>query len=136
MAEPFKCEIVTPERSVFEAEATFVVIPGMAGEMGVYAKHAPTVTTLKPGCLKVVLEEGGEIRYAVSGGYADVDGEKVIVLANRAVDLADEKAEDVRDKLSELQGALNALDEDDPNAIPLRKDIEWNELIQHLLERA
>ena len=81
-------------------------------------------------------EEGGEIRYAVSGGYADIDGEKVIVLANRAADLADEKAEDVRDKLSELQGALNALDEDDPNAIPLRKDIEWNELIQHLLERA
>ena len=136
MPDPFKCEIVTPERSVFEREATFVVIPGMAGEMGVYAKHAPTVTTLRPGCLKVVLEDGGEIRYAVSGGYADVDGEKVIVLANRAADLADEKAEEVRDKLSELQADLNGYDEDDPNAIPVRANIEWYELIQHLLEHA
>ncbi|MGI6220625.1 MAG: ATP synthase F1 subunit epsilon [Coriobacteriales bacterium] len=135
MAEPFKCEIVTPASSVFEAEATFVVIPGAAGEMGVYAKHAPTVTTLKPGGLKVVLEDGKEILYAVSGGYAEVDGDQVIVLANRATDVAEHDASSVRDEISRLQGELGALDDGDPNGIPLRSDIEWYELIQHLLER-
>ena len=141
MAEPLQCEIVTPERRLYSSEATFVVVPGLEGEMGVYRQHSPQVATLGTGCVKVVFsdaESGKETttRIAVMGGYVEITGEKVIVLAGRAMDMADYDARETADSIAEFEAQLGALGEDDPGKLYARRELKWLNLLQHLGEAA
>ncbi len=79
------CDIVTPEKKLFSGEAYMVVVPGTEGEMGFLQGHVPLVSALANGVVRVQ-DEGGktEKRFDVQGGYVQVTGEKVIVLAERA----------------------------------------------------
>ena len=77
-------DLVSPERSLASMEATSVQIPGADGDMTVMADHAPTITTLRPGVLKV--DAGGATEeYVVTGGFAEIGAQAVSVLAERAV---------------------------------------------------
>ena len=89
MAEPFKFELVSPERLLVSEEVTAVIIPGSEGEMTVMAKHAPTMTTIKPGVVTVTPASGGEQRYVVFGGFADILPDGCTLLAESAVAVAD-----------------------------------------------
>ena len=81
-------DLVSPERSLASMEATAVQIPGADGDMTVMADHAPTITTLRPGVLKV--EAGSDTHeYVVTGGFAEIGAQGVSVLAERAVARAD-----------------------------------------------
>lgn len=77
-----RCEIVSQDRTVFAGDVDIVVLPGAGGEMGVLPKHAPVLTTLKYGVVKIRLGGKEEI-FAVAGGVAEVQPDIVTVLADR-----------------------------------------------------
>lgn len=78
-----RCEIVSQDRMVFEGDVDIVVLPGAAGEMGILPHHAPLLTTLKYGFIKV-RQQGGEQVFTVAGGVAEVQPDIVTVLADAA----------------------------------------------------
>ena len=81
----FTCDIVTPGAKCYTGEAHFVVVPGTEGEMGFLSGHVPLVSTLSDGVVRVQENEGGPFKeFAVEGGYVQVSGTKVIVLADKA----------------------------------------------------
>lgn len=80
---PIRCEIVSQDRMVFEGDVDIVVLPGSAGEMGILPHHAPLLTTLNYGVIKVRTKDKEEI-FAVAGGVAEVQPDIVTVLADSA----------------------------------------------------
>jgi F-type H+-transporting ATPase subunit epsilon len=80
---PIRCEIVSQDRTVFQGEVDMVVLPGAGGEMGVLPHHAPVLTTLKFGVVKVRHDNREDI-FAVAGGVAEVQPDLVTVLADAA----------------------------------------------------
>src|SRR5512135_752319 len=78
-----RCEIVSQDRTVFQGDVDMVVLPGAGGEMGVLPHHAPVLTTLKYGVVKV-RRAGKEEVFAVAGGVAEVQPDIVTVLADAA----------------------------------------------------
>lgn len=78
-----RCEIVSQDRMVFQGDVDIVVLPGAAGEMGILPRHAPLLTTLKYGVIKV-RHGGKEEIFTVAGGVAEVQPDIVTVLADAA----------------------------------------------------
>jgi len=88
MPDPFKFELVSPERLLVSGNVEQVIVPGSEGEMTVLAHHAPLLTTLRPGLLDIGFPGGGEHqRYFVRGGFAEVSPAGLTVLAETAIDL-------------------------------------------------
>ena len=99
-----RCEIVSQDRTVFTGDVDIVVLPGAAGEMGILPKHAPVLTTLKYGFVRV-RKSGAEEVFAVAGGVAEVQPEIVTILADAAenVEEIDEaRAEAARKRAEEI----------------------------------
>ena len=83
MADAFQFDLVSPERRLATVQATAVMIPGVEGDMTVMAGHSPTITSLRPGVLRVE-GEGGARDYVVTGGFAEI-ADTVTVLAERSL---------------------------------------------------
>jgi len=117
-------EIVTSERTVFEGEVDQVTVPGGDGVMGVLANHAPVLSTLRPGELRI--RRGSRVEeYAVGGGFVDIHDNKVIILADSA-ERADEidaaRAEAARKRAEEaLRGAVVGKDDLFRTTVDLRR---------------
>jgi F-type H+-transporting ATPase subunit epsilon len=88
MAETLHFSLVSPERELFSGEVSQVDAPGTEGEFGVLPKHAPFMTTLKPGVVRIY-EEGAITPVFVRGGFADVTPQGLTILAEEAVRLED-----------------------------------------------
>lgn len=88
MADTLQFNLVSPERSLASMQVSEVQIPGSDGDMTAMADHAPTITTLRPGVLKVSGPEG-DAEYVVTGGFAEIGDGGVSVLAERAIAKAD-----------------------------------------------
>jgi len=88
MADTLQFDRVSPERKLASVEAREVQIPGADGDMTAMADHAPMITTLRPGVLRVV-HGGGSDDYVVSGGFAEVTAGGVSVLAEQALPRAE-----------------------------------------------
>ncbi len=86
MAGTFKFELVSPERILISADVEQVIVPGMEGQFTVFAGHAPVISTLRPGVLDAQVE-GGHRRVFVRGGFAEVEPDRVTVLAQHLLDL-------------------------------------------------
>lgn len=120
----FICNIVTQERTVFSGEVKFVSLPGTEGRMGVLPNHSPLLTTLGFGEVVVRDTAGGAQFFAIGGGFAEVQPDHVIVLADsaeQAEEIDVERAEQARtraeqamkegvredpDKYAQIQAAL------------------------------
>ncbi len=99
-------DLVSPERSLASMDATSVQIPGADGDMTVMADHAPTITTLRPGVLKV--DAGGTTHeFVVTGGFAEIGQSGVSVLAERAVARADVTQGDMDAMMDEAQDSYD-----------------------------
>jgi F-type H+-transporting ATPase subunit epsilon len=83
-----RLELVTPESKSFSDDVDSVVIPGVEGELGVLPMHAPLMTLLEPGELRV-MKNGEEIRLAVGEGFVEITQEKIAVLTDMAVKESD-----------------------------------------------
>ncbi len=102
MAMTFHIDIVSAEDSIFSGRAQALFAKGELGELGVYPGHTPLLTTLKPGQLRVLLQDGSELNLYVSGGILEVQPETVSVLADVA-----SKAEDL-DEAAALEAQQRA----------------------------
>jgi F-type H+-transporting ATPase subunit epsilon len=74
-------EIISPESTLFEGKASFVYLPGSDGSLGVMNNHAPLITSLKKGTVRVKEESGKELKFEVKGGTVEVFNNKIIILA-------------------------------------------------------
>ena len=112
MAETTEFELVTPERLVLSERAEMVVVPGSEGLFAAMPRHAPFLPTLKPGVLEVY--EGGKVkrRIFVAGGFAEVTPERLTVLAEEAVPVAEIDRAQVEARLKDLKDDLTAAKSD------------------------
>ena len=85
MATTLKLEIVTPEEKIYSEDVEMVTLPGAEGELGIYPKHVPVLTTLKPGELRVV-KDGKETALAVGEGFVEIKTDGVSVLTDMALE--------------------------------------------------
>jgi F-type H+-transporting ATPase subunit epsilon len=95
MAKTMHVDIVSAEQAIFSGEATMVIAPGEAGELGILPEHTPLLTRVKPGAVRLLLAEGPEEVVYVSGGMMEVQPDMVTILADtsvRAHDLDEAKA--------------------------------------------
>lgn len=112
----YPLRVVSVERSLFEGDVEFMIANGADGELGVLARHAPLMTILKPGPLRIQETYGGaEQVLFVGGGFLEVLPERVTVLADvaeHADEISVERAEEARLRAQEkLQGELTAAEE-------------------------
>ena len=101
---PIRCEIVSQDRMVFEGDVDIVVLPGTAGEMGILPHHAPLLTTLNYGVIKV-RTKGKEEIFTVAGGVAEIQPDIVTVLADAAENVREidlNRAEAARKRAEEV----------------------------------
>jgi F-type H+-transporting ATPase subunit epsilon len=77
-----KIEIITPDKKVFEGEIKSVRVPGKKGSFQVLKDHAPIISTLENGTVRMVDQENNEITYEISGGVIEVKANKIILLAD------------------------------------------------------
>ena len=97
-------DVVSAESSIFSGEAKFVALPGEMGELGIYPRHTPLITRIKPGAVRIVRADNGEEEFVfVAGGILEVQPGGVTVLADTAIrghDLDEAKAREAK-KLAE-----------------------------------
>lgn len=106
-----RLEIVTAEKIIYSDEVSSVVAPGTAGQLGILPNHAPLLTSLKPGELRI-LKEDKEVNIAVSGGFLEVLQNVVTVLADTAERAEDIDVERAQDALKRAQDKVNSSDSD------------------------
>jgi F-type H+-transporting ATPase subunit epsilon len=96
MAATMKIDVVSAEESIYSGEAEFVVLPGEAGELGIYPRHTPLITRIRPGTVRIKPAGGGEEQLIfVAGGILEVQPKVITVLADTAIrgkDLDEAKA--------------------------------------------
>ena len=86
----FHVDVVSAEESIFSGEASFVALPGEAGELGIYPKHTPLITRIRPGAVRVKRADNGAEEFIfVAGGILEIQPNTVTVLADTAIRGAD-----------------------------------------------
>lgn len=114
MANTFHVDVVSAEESIFSGEATFVVLPGESGELGIYPRHTPLISRIKPGSVRITRTDGSEEFVFVAGGILEVQPNIVTVLSDTAIrgkDLDEAKATEARKHAEEaLKNAKNQID--------------------------
>ena len=113
MANTIHVDVVSAEESIYSGEAEFVVLPGVAGELGIYPKHTPLLTQIKPGAVRIkVPNEVEETLVFVQGGFLEVQPNVVTVLADTAIrahDLDEAKALEAKSKAEDaMRSKLSA----------------------------
>jgi F-type H+-transporting ATPase subunit epsilon len=89
VADKIRFDLVSPERMLLSEDVEMVTLPGTEGYFGVLAGHAPVLSTLRPGLIEVKGGKEADLKLFVRGGFAEVNGAKVTVLAEEAIPLKD-----------------------------------------------
>jgi len=114
MANTIHVDVVSAEESIFSGEAKFVALPGEAGELGIYPRHTPLITRIRPGAVRIETADGGEEFVFVAGGILEVQPHAVTVLSDTAIrgkDLDEEKANQAKAAAEEaLKNARSDID--------------------------
>ena len=114
MANTIHVDVVSAEESIFSGEARFVALPGEAGDLGIYPRHTPLITRIRPGTVRIETADGGEEFVFVAGGILEVQPTGVTVLSDTAIrgkDLDEEKAATARAAAEEaLKNARSDID--------------------------
>ena len=85
MAGTIHVNVVSAEESIFSGEAKFVALPGEAGELGVYPRHTPLITRIRPGAVRIEKADGTEEFVFVAGGILEIQPDTVTVLSDTAI---------------------------------------------------
>ena len=130
MANKLHFSLVSPARELFSGEVDHVIAPGSEGEFGVLVNHAPFMTTLKNGVVRVL--EGNEVkmRIFVRGGFADVTPDGLTILAEEARMLDKLKVEDVQKELDETRLKIQSLDKGDSAKLTLQEHYDYLESLK------
>ncbi len=106
MPNTFQCDIVSAEKSIFSGEVTFMVVAGNLGELGIAPGHAPLLTDLLPGPVRLDFADGSEEVFYVSGGFLEVQPKAVTLLADTAARANDVDEAAARKALEDAQRAI------------------------------
>jgi len=106
----FDVSLVTPEGAAFEGEAEMMIVPGAAGEIGVLARHAPLVATLKAGSTRVHVREGEVHEFATGPGFFKVELDRAIALVDDAADVEHIDRERAQKQLEEARAELERIE--------------------------
>ncbi len=109
---PIRCEIVSQDRLVFEGDADIVQVPGSLGEMGILPGHAPLLSTLELGVIRVKNGEDEEV-FTVTGGFIEVQPDIVTIMADAAEHVDDidvDRAEEAMERAKELLASGHPVD--------------------------
>lgn len=106
-----KFDLVTPEKLVISKEAEQVVVPGVEGDFGVLSGHSPLISAVRPGVCAIYQGEQVIETVFVTGGFAEVTGEKLSILADAAFPVESINVEETTAKLREAQSRLQSLND-------------------------
>ncbi|HEY2325998.1 MAG TPA: ATP synthase F1 subunit epsilon [Gaiellaceae bacterium] len=113
----FSVSLVTPEGPAFEGEAEMIIVPGAAGEIGVLARHAPLIATLKSGSTRVHPGDGAEVlEFATGPGFFEVLEDRAIALVDDAVNATEIDDQKAREQLEAAQKELDAIESGESSA--------------------
>jgi len=112
MAETTEFELVSPARLLMSEPVEMVVVPGIEGDFGVLPRHAPMLSTVRPGVISVYKGGAVDRRLFVAGGFAEVTEERCTILAEEAMPLVDVTAEQARERLQAARDDLKEAETD------------------------
>ena len=115
MAATLHVDVVSIEENIFSGEASFVALPGEVGELGIYPRHTPLITRIKPGAVRILRADNGQEEFVfVAGGILEVQPNAVTVLADTAIrgkDLDEAKANEAKKSAEEaMRNAKSDID--------------------------
>ena len=113
MADPhpkFDVALVTPDGAAFDGEAQMIVVPGAAGDIGVLARHAPLVATLRAGSTRIHLNPNEVLEFATGPGFFKVELDRALALVDDAVDVREIDDERARTQLESAREELERVD--------------------------
>lgn len=109
-----RVDVVSAHESIYSGQARFVVLPGESGELGIYPRHTPLITRVKPGAVRIEKPDGEEEFVFIAGGILEVQPDRVTVLSDTAIrgkDLDEQKANEARQAAQEaLRNAKSEVD--------------------------
>ena len=129
----FLFELVSPDAILASETVKMVTVPGEAGDFGVLAKHAPLLSSIRPGVVEITSENGDVKRLFVDGGFADVNETQCTVLAENATDVADLNISDLEKELEGLNKDLNSTEDDAQKSARITQQIT---IVQEKLKAA
>ena len=137
MAHTLLAEIVTPESILYTNEVQMVVATTPDGEVGILPLHAPLVTTLAPGEVRLRFGDGaGDWEFfSISGGYMQVHEDKVIVLADAAVPVSQIDVARALESKALIEARLAELPADSEEREDMIRDLDWNKTQLEVAER-
>ncbi len=106
----FDVSLVTPDGPAFEGEAQMIVVPGAAGEIGVLARHAPLVATLKAGSTRIHVSSTEILQFATGAGFFKVELDRALALVDDAVDVREIDDARARDQLEAAKAELEKVE--------------------------
>jgi F-type H+-transporting ATPase subunit epsilon len=112
----FDVSLVTPDGTVFEGDAEMLIVPGAAGEIGVLARHAPLVATLKAGATRVHLGGENVEEFATGPGFFTVEQDRALALVDTAVDVREIEPEVAERQLEEARSELERVERGESEA--------------------
>jgi F-type H+-transporting ATPase subunit epsilon len=125
----YPVEVVTPEGTAFSGDAEKLIVPGAAGELGIFAHHAPLVSLLDPGETRLTDAEGTVRRYATDDGYVQVRQNRAVVLVGEAVPAESIDAADAARRLDEARAALERAEGGDGDVYAARREVSFAEAL-------
>jgi F-type H+-transporting ATPase subunit epsilon len=122
-AAQFQFELVSPEKILVSERATMVIIPGEEGDFGVLPRHAPLLSSLRPGVVTITPVEGDVKHIFVAGGFADVNDNHCAVLAEEAIGVSELDRAALEEQLADLQDDLGFAKDDAVKSAHIRARI-------------
>jgi F-type H+-transporting ATPase subunit epsilon len=112
----FDVALVTPDGAAFDGEAQMIVVPGAAGDIGVLARHAPLVATLRAGSTRIHLDPNEVIEFATGPGFFKVELDRALALVDDAVDVREIDDARAREQLDEAKAELEKVERGESTA--------------------
>ncbi|MGN6174656.1 MAG: ATP synthase F1 subunit epsilon [Streptosporangiaceae bacterium] len=119
---PYPVELMTPQGPAYQADAQRLIAPGAAGQLGVLANHAPLISLLDPGEVRITDEQGEVHRFAVDSGFLQVRKNQALVLVGEAVPADEIDAAEASRRLDDAQAALDRAEAGDGDVHAARRE--------------
>ncbi|MDR1088047.1 MAG: ATP synthase F1 subunit epsilon [Coriobacteriales bacterium] len=132
MADTLVCDIVTPDTLLFSGEAVLVSAPAAEGDIGLMQQCSPLMSTLRRGAIRIKDEHDQVTTFVVDGGYLEVDGFKVVVLASRAINLDRIDKDFAKSRIEQNEKRIAELEKDDPARAFAEAQISWQQYLVSL----
>ena len=119
-------DFVSPEASIVSSEVEMVLIPGIEGDAGILPNHSPFMTTLRQGIVEVTFEKGNVKRYLVEGGFADINQDKMTILAENSLNLSDSDNNTLKTEIDIINDRITSAEDHEKILLDERKSLIEN----------